>query len=240
MKIYAEILAGGMGTRMGNGATPKQFMVLGNKPVIVHTVEKFLLHNKIDHILVVVPEKWITHTCDVLKKYSIETSKVTVIAGGDVRTETVLNGIKYIEENFGIGQDDIVITHDAVRPFLTYKIIDDNIENAIKYGATDTVIGATDTIVKSLDNDFITEIPNRKYMYQGQTPQSFNISLLLECMSTLTEEQKNILTDACGIFLLNDKKVKLVEGSEFNIKLTTPFDLILANSILSFEGKHND
>lgn len=233
MKIYAEILAGGKGERMGVGNLPKQFLTLGNKPVIIHTIEKFLLHEKIDEILVLVQEKWINHMEDILNKYISNTSKVVILQGGENRTETVLNGINYIENKYGINEEDIVITHDSVRPFITYKIIEDNINTALETGATDTVIPSTDTIVRSDNNQYITEIPNRNYMYQGQTPQTFNIKLVLDSFNELTDEQKEILTDIAKVAVLTGKEVSLVHGSEYNIKLTTPFDLVLAESILN-------
>jgi 2-C-methyl-D-erythritol 4-phosphate cytidylyltransferase len=239
MNIYAGILAGGKGTRMNNATLPKQFLEIGNKPVIIHTVEKFLLHEKISSILIIVPEQWVTYTEDLVNKYIGESSHIHILCGGDTRNETIFNGIKFIDSEFGLNDEDVFITHDAVRPFITYKIIEDNIKNVIEFGATDTVISATDTIVRSLDNKIIEDIPNRKFMYQGQTPQSFNIKVLSDCYGKLSDEEKEELTDACKIVLKNNLPVKLVEGSEFNIKLTTPFDLIMADSILNYKGDVN-
>lgn len=232
MKIYAEILAGGKGERMLNASLPKQFFVIGNKPVIIYTIEQFLACEKIDFIIIVVKSDWVSYLNELLEKFIVDKSKIVVVEGGDTRTDSAINGIKYIDQNFGVFDEDIIITHDAVRPFLSEKIILDNIECAMKFGAVDTVVSASDTIVYSVDNDCITNIPERKSMYQGQTPQSFNIKLLLECFENLSEQKKQILTDIAKILVLNDKKVKLVEGSMENIKLTTEFDLIVAEAIL--------
>ncbi len=239
MKIYAGILAGGKGTRMKNATLPKQFLNIGNKPVIIHTIEKFLLHEKIDAILLLVPEQWVTYTEDLVTKFLGENQRVKIVSGGETRNDTIFNGINFIKSEYGLGEDDIFVTHDAVRPFLTYKIIDDNIKYAAEFGATDTVIPATDTIVQSFNDELIDDIPNRKFMYQGQTPQSFKINMLVESFDKLTKEEKEELTDACKIMLKNNVPVKLVYGSEFNIKLTTPFDLIMADSILNFKGDIN-
>lgn len=92
-----------------------------------------------------------------------------------VRIETIMNIIDHIRNVNGINNDDVIVTHDAVRPFLTQRIIKENIEVAAKYGAVDTVIEAIDTIVMSKDKQNIHSIPVRNEMYQGQTPQSFNI-----------------------------------------------------------------
>jgi D-ribitol-5-phosphate cytidylyltransferase len=230
--IYAEILAGGKGTRMGNVSMPKQFLAINNKPIIIHTIEKFLLNSRFDKILIVSPKEWIHHTNDIIKKHLSNTEKLVVVEGGADRNESIMSGIRYIEENFSLSDEDIVVTHDAVRPFLTHRIIEDNIEGAIKYGAVDTVVSAIDTIIESENGEFISDIPKRSMMYQGQTPQSFRIQELKELYQSLSDDQKEILTDACKIFTLYGRKVKLVKGEVFNIKITTPFDLKVANAII--------
>lgn len=230
--IYAEILAGGKGTRMGNVNMPKQFLTLNSKPIIIHTIEKFILNDRFDKILVMSPKEWINHTKDIIKKYIGEDNRLIVVEGGKDRNETIMNGIHYIEEQFGLGDDDIIVTHDSVRPFLTHRIIEENIDAALKYGAVDTVIEAIDTIIQSEDRDVISDIPIRDTMFQGQTPQSFNIKMLVEHYYSLDDMQKEILTDACKICALKGEKVKLVRGEVFNIKVTTPYDLKVANAIL--------
>lgn len=232
--FYTAVLAGGLGIRMGNTEVPKQFLPLGSKPVIVHTIEKFLLFEEINEILVLVPETWVNYSMDIINKnISIEkSSKITVLTGGSTRNETIMKAVEYISENYGIEDDDFIITHDAVRPFVSYRIIKENIEYVEEFGATDTVIPAVDTIVISKDANVISEIPIRDHMFIGQTPQSFKIELLIKAYSRLTEEQKSILSDAAKIFVLNDLPVKIVSGEEYNIKITTQYDLLLANAIL--------
>lgn len=230
--IYAGILAGGIGSRMGNVPLPKQFLDLDNKPIIVHTVEKFLLENNFNKIIIATPEKWIEHTKNIFSKHNIDLNKTVVIEGGTDRNETIMNIIKYIENNHGTNEDDIIVTHDAVRPFLTHRIISENIKMAQEYGAVDTVINAIDTIVTSSDGETISNIPVRDEMYQGQTPQSFNIKLLKDAYYSLSDEQKKVLTDACKIIVEQGENVYLVKGELFNIKVTTPYDLKVANSII--------
>lgn len=234
--IYAEILAGGKGTRMGNTEMPKQFLMLGNKPIFIHTIEQFILNKKIEKVLVCCPEQWVSYTKDTIGKYIANTNKVIVVKGGKTRNDTILNGIRYIEENYGINDDDIILTHDAVRPFLTQRIIDDNVEGALKYGAVDTVVEAFDTIVHSIDGKIITDIPLRNEMYQGQTPQSFNIKLLIRFFDSLTDDEKNILTDACKALVIKGTDVYLVRGEVYNIKITTQYDLKVANGLVE-EGQ---
>ena len=233
--VYAEILAGGKGTRMGNTDMPKQFLMLGTKPIIIHTVEQFMINTNISKIIVCCPKDWITYMNDLLDKF-IPNSNIEVVEGGKTRNETIMNGCRFIEEKYGLNDNDIIVTHDAVRPFLTQRIIDDNINALSDSIAVDTVIEATDTIVESTDSEFISNIPERKFMYQGQTPQSFNIKELVKVYESLKEEEKEILTDACKMFSLKKKKVKIVKGETYNIKITNIHDLKIANAILMERG----
>lgn len=230
--IFAAILAGGIGSRMGGTDTPKQFLDLGGKPVIIHTIEKFVINNKIDKIIVLTPQNFINHTNHLISEFIGENEDIVVIEGGETRNDTLINSINYIDNHFGIDEDSIIITHDSVRPFVTHRIIEDNIEAAKRYGACDTVVPATDTIVESINAKTIESIPVRDYYYQGQTPQSFNIKKLFNLITSLTEAESNILTDACKIFTLKDEDVYLVKGEVTNIKITYPYDLKLANTIL--------
>lgn len=237
--IYAEILAAGSGSRMGNTELPKQFLKLGSKPIIIHTIEQFLLNNKIDKILVCTSKDWVGYVEDLIKKYIPARDRIVVIEGGATRDETVMSGCDYIEKEYGVKKGDIIITHDAVRPFITQRIIEENITAMKEADAVDTCIKATDTIIETYHNDekYIKTIPNRNYMYQGQTPQTFSLKTLITLHNSLSEEEKKNLTDACKIFALKDQKVKVVEGEVYNIKITTMFDLKLANAILLERGE---
>lgn len=231
--IYGEILAGGSGKRMGNTEMPKQFLMLGDKPIIIHTIEQFLMNTKFNKILVCCPKEWMGYAKDLLKKNDFDEEQVVVVCGGETRNETILNGCKYIEENYGLNDNDIVVTHDAVRPFVNQRILDDNINALKKVDAVDTVINATDTIVYSKDGKLITEIPLRSECYQGQTPQSFKIKKLIEVYDSLTKKEKDVLTDACKIFSIKGHEVGLIFGEVYNVKITTLYDLKIANAILS-------
>lgn len=230
--IFAAILAGGDGNRMGEIDKPKQFLKLGNKPIIIQTVEKFSLNSKIDEIIVLVHRYWLSHTKDLIDQYFPNSSNIVVIEAGELRNDTIMNAISYIEENFEIDENDIILTHDSVRPFVTHRIIMENIEKTFEVGACDTVIPATDTIVVSEDHGLISNIPNRNCMYQGQTPQTFKILNLKEAYEKLSDEEKSTLTDAAKIFVLNGEDVAIVKGEVFNIKITYPYDLKVANSII--------
>lgn len=230
--VYGVILAGGIGTRMGNVEKPKQYLELRGKPVIVYTIEKFAVCPDFERIIVLCPRQWVRHTEDLAARYLPDVRNIDVIPGGSTRNETIMNSIDHIESHYGLDEETIIVTHDAVRPFVTGRIIEENIRYARETGACDTVIPATDTIVASEDHVTISQIPDRRKMYQGQTPQSFRAKKLREEYRALTEEERSVLTDACKILAVRHIPVRLVEGEVFNIKLTYPYDLRVAESIL--------
>ena len=230
--IFGAILAGGVGSRLNISNIPKQFFILGDKPIIIHTIEKFLVCERIDCIYVGIHKDWVCYMNDLLKQYNIDTNKVKLTEGGSDRNLTLLNVINSIESDYGESDEHIIVTHDAVRPFVTLRMIEENIDAAIKYGACDTAVAAIDTIVMSKDSEFISEIPNRKLMYQGQTPQSFNMSMIKKLYMDLSEEEKAVLTNACKICTVRNVGVKIVDGDMSNIKVTTVSDYKMAQAML--------
>ena len=143
-----------------------------------------------------------------------------------------MNVCRYIEENYETDENTVLVTHDAVRPFITQRIIKDNVNGCLKYGATDTVVPAFDTIVESKNGETISNIPIRSEMYQGQTPQSFKLKEFISINESLTEEEKAILTDACKVYVMKNKTVGLVMGETYNMKITTKHDLKIANLMI--------
>ena len=232
--IFGAIVAGGIGTRMNLSDLPKQFLPLGNeeKPIIIHTIEKFMMCDRLDRICLGIHKDWISYMEDMLDKYKLDKEKFLISAGGADRNKTILNIIENIEKNYGPSEDHIIVTHDAVRPFLTLRMINENIDAAIEIGACDTVIPCIDTIVASEDGNLISAIPNRQALYSGQTPQSFKMTELKNLYNDLTEAEKDILTDACRIFVMREKPVKLVRGDTFNIKITDVSNYKIASAIL--------
>ncbi len=233
--VFGVILAGGIGSRMGNVEKPKQYLTVGNKPIIIHTIEKFYANSRFEKLIVLCPNQWINHTKNLIRKNFKNTDRIVVIEGGSTRNETIMNSIRYIEKEYGLEDDTVIVTHDSVRPFLTHRIIEENIDYALEYGACDTVIAASDTIVESKNHKIISNIPDRSIMYQGQTPQSFKAKKLKALYESLTSEEKEILTDACKIFVIKGEDVHLVEGEVFNIKITYPYDLRVAETLIKGE-----
>lgn len=232
---YGVILAGGIGSRMG-GDKPKQYLTVKDKPIIIYTIEKFLVVPEFEKVIVLCPKQWVEHTKNLIEKHIAPAKdRVAVIEGGSTRNETIMNAIKLIENEGNLNDDTIIVTHDSVRPFVTHRIIEENIKAAEEFGACDTVVPATDTIVEAIDNATISNIPDRSKMYQGQTPQSFKALKLKNMYESLTDEEKDILTDAAKIFVIKGEKVALVQGETFNMKITYPYDLRVAKSLLEDE-----
>ena len=232
--IFAAILAGGVGTRMQSAEKPKQFLEVGGKPIIIHTIEKFISIENFTKILVLTPEDWVDYTRDLIENYMGTDSGVLVLPGGSDRNETLMCALAYIEEHYKVDADTILVTHDAVRPFVTERIIRENMEAAGRYGACGTAIPATDTIVQSRDGKYMNSIPDRSCMYQQQTPQSFRVTLLKETYALLNEEERKSLTDACKILVLKGVPVYMVMGDSCNIKITYPEDLLLSEVLVHY------
>ena len=232
--IFAMVLAGGIGSRMGSGDKPKQYLLLNGKPVIVHTIEKISLYNDFKKVIVLCPKDWTEYTKKLLKdNLSAENYKeIVILPGGSTRNETIMNGIQYIEKEYGSDKDTIIVTHDAARPFINKRIISDNIEYTKKFGAATTAVGATDTILVADKDNLIEKIPDRNYMYQCQTPQTFYAGQLKEMYESLSEDDKEVLTDASKILLLNGQKIAIVRGERYYIKLTYPEDMIMAEALI--------
>ncbi len=230
--VFGVVLAGGVGARMGNVEKPKQFMEVAGKPIIALVLEKFVIHPGFDQVLVLSPKQWIRYTKDLIQKYIPMKERIVVLEGGSTRNETIMNSIRYLEEQKLLDDETVIVTHDSVRPFVTHRILEENIQAAKQYGACDTVIPATDTIVQSISHTIISDIPDRSVMYQGQTPQSFKAKKLKRVYESLTAQEKEILTDACKIFVIKGEEVRLVQGEVSNIKITYPYDLKVAESLI--------
>lgn len=233
--IFGAILAGGVGSRMSIEGMPKQYLPLGSRPVFIHTLEKFLLCGDFDAVFIGTHGDWVDFTRNEVKKFVTGDAAVHVVQGGDNRNGTIMNIVAAIEELYGASDDHVVVTHDSVRPFVKISTIKDNISAAREYGACDTVIPATDTIVVSSDGEVVEDIPLRSVMYQGQTPQSFKLSLFKSLYEGLSDEERAVLTDACKALVLKGFPVHLVRGDVTNIKLTTVMDYRVAQAMVESE-----
>lgn len=225
----AVILAGGTGSRMGIMDKPKQFIDIYGKPIIIHTLEIFDNHPEIDFIVVVCIKEWLDDLRILLRKYEINKVK-WIVEGGQTRQESIYNAIKTLSKD--CSDDEILIIHDSVRPLVSHKIISNNISEAKRHGAVDTVIPSTDTIVRSVDGKNIENVPDRSELYLGQTPQSFRLSLIREAHENAIKINNVNSTDDCQLVLALGHKVHLVMGEKLNFKVTSFDDLLLLKAII--------
>ena len=224
----AVILASGSGARF-NDFKPKQFVKLAGLPVLVHTLKVFQACRHISEVVVVTQEQYVDQVWDYVHKYGLDkTSKVVI--GGATRQESSRIGIECCGEG-----TDYVMTHDAVRPFLTQRILEDLVAAVIEHKAVDTVIPSADTIVEIDSKGFINNIPDRSTLRRGQTPQAFEYQLICKAHSSALREGVENSTDDCALVLRMGGKVFVVPGDEQNIKVTYPLDLHIADKLFQLK-----
>lgn len=222
------ILAGGSGTRMGSDV-PKQFIDIYGKPLIIHTLESFDLNSEIDSIAVVCKDEWKEDLNIWIRQFGVNKVK-WIISGGNTRQESTYRAIKALEDV--CTDEDILIIHDAARPLISQRIINDNIVGAKEYGAVDTVIPSADTIIRSTNDSTIDSVPVRSELYLGQTPQSFKYSLIKAAHEFSINNNTIDATDDCQLVLKLNHDVHLVNGDKLNFKVTTFEDLLLLKSVV--------
>lgn len=222
LKNYAIILAAGSGSRFGS-SKPKQFIKIAGKTIFEHTLSTFQNSPIIDEIVVVISADYRDVAESLLLKNNF--SKVThLVNGGDSRKDSSYIGISAIEE-----EEANVMIHDCARPFVSEEILSNSIKALKKYDAVDVAVPSADTIIK-VHNDLIQEIPERKYLLRGQTPQSFKLSVIKRAHELSLDDSN--FTDDCGLVLKHHlADVYVVEGSEENMKVTYPTDAYIADKL---------
>ena len=210
---------------------PKPFLLLGKKSILWHTICAF---SKVDYVVqVIIPtsEEWIKEVELICASIPNQVIDYKVITGGSERQYSILNGLEYLNEDV-----ELVAVHDAVRPFISEKLIDRTCAVASKIGGAIVGVPAKDTI-KKIDNDLnILETPNRKELWQAQTPQIFKKEILLSAYNSAMAD-KFVGTDDASLVERIGGVVKLVEGDRENLKITYPVDLKIAELILKEEGR---
>ena len=232
MNLYYMILAGGIGSRMKSPELPKQFLKIEDVPILIRTIRNFEDFGSFRAGVVCCPVDWIEYTKATLLEYGISTDTVFVVPGGQNRNSSVKNGCRFLTEQFNIKDDDIILTHDAVRPFIDARVIKDNIEAVKEYGAANTVMPVFDSVIRSSTGQFFTEHLHRAELYRVQTPQSFRLSELNNLINSLSDTELAKYTDVASIFADRGYRVRLVEGLDVNIKITTPFDMAVAQTVI--------
>ncbi|MCH9631180.1 MAG: Bifunctional ribulose 5-phosphate reductase/CDP-ribitol pyrophosphorylase Bcs1 [Chlamydiia bacterium] len=218
------LLAAGTGSRFGDDL-PKQFHYLSGKKIYLHTLEQFLEIPSIHEIVIVCSYSFVDEIKKDILNYPDENIRIAI--GGESRQQSSYLGLLACDL-----RTTHVMIHDSVRPFISRDIILENIDLAMKYGASDTCISSHDTIVHTKDEKEISNIPNRKQYLRGQTPQTFSYPLILKAHQNAYKKGIENATDDCQLVLMEEHPVKIAEGSEENIKITTELDLYYAEQIL--------
>jgi 2-C-methyl-D-erythritol 4-phosphate cytidylyltransferase len=223
MKATAIIVAGGKGLRMGT-ETPKQLLMLDGKTILERTIEPFSRCEEIGQIIVAAAASIINRVEAVISEMMLE-KDVSVVSGGRDRQESVWNGLMALDNRKGI-----VAVHDAVRPFITSRLITGCIDAAIKGGAV-TVARPVKETIKAVERGVVVETPDRSRLWIVQTPQAFQADLLIRAHEEARRESYSA-TDDCMLVERLGYPVHIIEGSDTNIKITTPADLRIAEALL--------
>lgn len=229
----AIVLAAGQGRRMG-GNVSKQYLELAGKPIIYYTLEAFQNSPLIDSIVLVTgPEQMAWCKEELVHKYNL-TKVDTITTGGSERYISVWNGLQVIEDDMTqADREGIVFIHDGVRPFIDEGILSRTMEAAYLYGACVAAMPVKETIKIADENGFVESTPARNRVWGIQTPQVFDFRLAYGAYQAAMESGRTDMTDdAMIVESFTDVKVKLVEGSYENIKITTPEDLEIAETFL--------
>ena len=225
-KCTAIVLAAGQGKRMGT-KVQKQYLEILGRPVLFYSLDVFQKSELIDEIILVVGENQEEYCQkEIVEKFQI-TKVSKIIRGGSERYYSVWNGLQEIDE------DGFVFIHDGARPFVTEEILSRAYDAVQKEKACVVGMPVKDTIKIADDNEFAKATPNRSYVWMVQTPQVFETSLIKKAYSLLMQQEIiQVTDDAMVAEAMLGKKVKLVQGSYENIKITTPEDLEIAENLV--------
>ena len=234
MKNYVILLAGGVGKRMGSDI-PKQFLEVDGKPIIVYSIENFQKNPQIEKIVVVCVKDWIDKTWELVKKYSL-TKVEWIIEGGSTGHDSIRNGVFFLKDK--VDPDDHIIVHDAVRPVLPQKAIDEVIRVSHEKGNASSSIECHPPIVYTEDHESgITDV-DREHVMLTASPQAFKFSLALKCYEQAEEEDYHTSTFTSSLLIHCHERVYFAKGTSCNIKITRKEDLALFEALLKIPEEH--
>lgn len=229
MNATVLIPAAGMGHRMG-GSVSKQYLELAGKPLLAHTLSLFEHHPLIEHIYLIVPEKDLTYCRrQIVERYGFS-KVVRIVAGGIERQDSVRNGLQAVTADGGVQAERPILIHDGARPLFDSSLLSRLIEIVGETGACALGVPVKDTI-KDVENSRITGSPDRRRLWQAQTPQGFQYHLLKKAFEQ-ADKAGFVGTDDASLLEHAGYPVQMLEGNYRNIKVTTPEDLLIAAALL--------
>lgn len=231
--ITAAILAGGMGTRMGATNLPKQFMEIDGVPIIIRTIDALMSCDKIDRVLIAIHPQWKEYIIGFIESKPWY-SATDIICGGESRLDSIENAVNHLHEKYKKETENIILLHDAVRPFVTVKLLEQLIEHVRGYHAVSPAVPAIDTLFWSENGQIIASIPQRSNLFHGQTPEAFDVEIIRNCILGLTKEERELNTGTAQICTVKGVPVHMIKGDPNNIKITTMEDY--KQAILYYEN----
>ncbi len=234
MTVRALIFAGGTGLRMNTRATPKQFLELHGKPVILYTIEHFENHPEVDEIVVVCLENWIEELHQHLTKHGIEKVS-TVVPGGDTGHDSIYLGLAAMSAD--AHDDDIVLIHDGVRPLISAALITENIATARAFGTAITAEAVLETTVRLHDNGSVREVIPREQMRIAKAPQTFRFALIWDLYQRARADGHSTV-DSADLCSLYGADTRAVESTPYNMKITRPLDYYIFRAL--YEAMENE
>ena len=228
MQKYAIIVAGGTGSRMGS-STPKQFLLLNDKPILYYTLKVFLEAYEDVQIILVLPEEYTELGREIIDAY-FDYSRIQITSGGETRFHSVKNGLALADK------ESIIFIHDAVRCLVTIDLIHRCFENALKTGSAVPALRSKDSVRLLNEKENDNEVLERSKVVFIQTPQTFHSRILVPAFEI---DYKERFTDEATVVEAFGLKISLIEGEESNIKITRPIDLFVAEKLLT-EKKKNE
>lgn len=233
---YAGILAGGIGSRM-ESKVPKQFLKIADVPIVVRTVRTFLASPNIDKVILAMNPQWMDYCKDMLTEYGVDISKIIIITGGATRFLSMVNIVDAAIEDLGgtPTENDFLCVHDCARPFVSQRIVEDNFTMVKDYDMVTTSLPTIDTVLIAEDGKESTCVPERSTVFCDQGPQTFNIKQFKDIQIKLTQAETDSYMEAGRMYLEKGFHVGIVTGDRMNFKITTEFDMVLAELLLREE-----
>ena len=232
--VTAMLFAGGIGARMQSSDLPKQFLEVGGKPIIVHTMEHFAKHFMVDGIVVACKEDWIDYLVDLVKEFGIKKVRA-IVPGGETGYASIHNGVMAVSQ-FSKNPDDIILICDGVRPMLSEQLITNCINHTKKYKTAVPVTPAIDSLLYSEDGESCGKSYQRSTMYVTQAPQGYTMERILWAHDQAYKRGILNPVSSSELFIELGEKVHIFIGERFNIKVTTPEDLTTLRSQYYYEN----
>ena len=232
--ITAMLFAGGSGVRMESSDLPKQFLEVGGKPIIIHTMEHFSKHPMVDAIVVACKEDWIDYLRQLVARFNVQKVRA-IVPGGPNGFDSIHNGVVATAE-FSLNGEDLILICDGVRPMLSEKLITDCIEHTKKYKTAVPVTPSIDSLLYSTDGETCGKSYARNTMFITQAPQGYTMERILWAHSEAYRRGILNPVSSSELFIELGEKVHIFRGERFNIKVTTPEDLITLRAQFYYEN----